>query len=213
MLHNSIQTKILDIPGYSVLAGHSCERRVYDPLTREYQWHQMVGHVYPLISNCNECPRKGTTFNHRRKLELFPTTGSVVLVATDILKPLPGTRAGRKFVTIIINRYTALITAIRKTKITSEHAANIFFNDWTVCYGIPDTMLSDSGQQLVSRLITSSCFYLGTTELATTGILPKTRRQVEWNNKSLVLRLWMCTAGSQRNWDIFMQPLSDAYSC
>lgn len=89
----------------------------------------MVSEIYTVVNNSIERPRMGTKFNQQRKLELFPPVGPLEIVAIDILRSLPRTRADNYFFIIMRERYNKLARLIPMTKITSTRVADILFND------------------------------------------------------------------------------------
>lgn len=146
-----------------------------------------------------------------RKLELFPRAGFRAFVTIDIMEPPPRTKASNQIVAIMTGRYPKLAKAIPTAKITSTRAANVFFIDWIIFYEIPDTMLSDNGQQSFNKFFTYLCFSLGTTKLRTMAFRPQLNTEIRRCNRTIFSRLQMYNADSQKNCKSFVQPLTSAY--
>lgn len=179
----------------------------------EFYWLYIVRDVYTVLNNGTECSLVGTKFNHQRKLHLFSRTSPLEFVTIDISGPLSATKACNQFVVIMTDMYTKLTIATPTTKIAWSKVANIFSDDRITAYGTPDTMLSENGQQFVSKLFTSLCFYIGTTKLARTALSQQINAQVERNIKTLASPLRPYIKDNLKSWDIFVQPVSYAYSC
>lgn len=109
--------------------------------------------------------------------------------------------------------YAELTRAIQTTKIAPAQVANIFFNDWIVPYGIPDTVLSDNGQRFICKLFTTVPSYLVTTKPTTTAFYPQTNGHAEKYNKTTVSRLRLYVTDNKNSWDIFVQLVTYAYNC
>lgn len=77
-------------------------------------------------------------------------------MAVNIFGPLQRSKTCSQLVIITTDRYTVLTGAIPTTKIESIEVGNIFFSDYISPYGITDTVLSDNGQQFVSKFSTSA---------------------------------------------------------
>lgn len=107
--------------------------------------------VYTVVNNSTEFRRLRNKSNQQKDLELFPTAGPLDFVAIDNLRLLPETKAVNQFVVIVKDRYMTQTRVIQATKIMSTQVASIFFKDWTIPHGIPDTVLSNNGQQFVNK--------------------------------------------------------------
>lgn len=171
----------------------------------------MAQDVYHTVSGCHSCAKNGTLLKNKLHLQLFPATGPLEFVALDLLGPLPRTNKGNQYVDVITGRYSKLTRAIPTGHVTSTNVAYIVFNDWVIPYGIPTYILTDNGTQLTSKSFATLCTHLGTKQLTTTAYHPQTNGQVERYNKTIVTRLRHYVAKNQRDWDIFVQPLTYAY--
>lgn len=154
-----------------------------------------------------------TGFNHQGKLELFSPADCLDFMAINILEPLQRTEAGNQFIVIVTDTYTKLERMIPTAKIMSTHVSNIFFNDWMIPNGIPDTVLSVNGQKFICKFFTSSWFFVGTTKPTTKALYSQTNGQLKRYSKTLVLRLRLYIADNRKSWDNFVQPLTYAYNC
>lgn len=121
--------------------------------------------------------------------------------------------AGNQFVFITTDKYTQPTRVLPTTKITSTQVSNIFFNDWIIPYGVPDTVLSDGSQHLVCKFFTSLCSYIGAIKLTTTAFYPQTKGHVDRYKKTLVYRQWLYIADNQMNWSILTEPRPYVYNC
>lgn len=115
----SLRSIILYVAHYPILAGHPGERRMYDSSCREYHWPNMSTEPYNTVRSCTDCPRVGTKFRHRRKIEFLPPGGPLGFVAIDILGPVSLIMSGKTITVIITVRYSDLTRAVSITKITS----------------------------------------------------------------------------------------------
>lgn len=70
-------------------------------------------------------------------VQLFPATGSLEFVVTDIVGPFSKSTQGNQFVHVITDQYSKLTLVISTIKTTATQNANIFFDHWPVCYAIP----------------------------------------------------------------------------
>lgn len=73
-------------------------------------------------------------------------------------------------------------------------------------------MLTDNSLQLVSTFFAKLCRFLCLKCLTTTTEHPQTNTQVRSYNKAIFARLWRYVSEPQDSWDVFVQPLTWAYS-
>lgn len=112
----------------------------------------MDADVYGTVKSCTDRPTIGANLRHWRKPELFPPSIPIEFVAIDTLGPLARTRYSSQFVVDTTDKYSKLTREILTTRITSTQVSNIFFNSWVILYSILDTVLSDNGEQFVSKM-------------------------------------------------------------
>lgn len=75
------------------------------------------------------------------------------------------------------------------SKTTASHIAAFAMDNWTIPYGIPTNVLTDSRTQFVSKFFQFLCAFLGRKRLTTTAYHLQTNRQAEPFNKRLIARL------------------------
>lgn len=73
---------------------------------------------------------------------------------------LPRTESGNQYLVIIIDRYSKLNGKLLATNISSTHVAHTVFKHYVIANEIPDFILSQNGQQFVSRCFITFCSYL-----------------------------------------------------
>lgn len=125
----------------------------------------------------------------------------------DILGPLPKTSAGNQFVFAMNDRYSRLTRAVPVSKTTASRAALTIIDNWIMPYGIPNFLLTDSGQQFVRKFFNALCSILGIKQLTTTAVHCKHSR-TERYNKTIVARLHQYVNEHLSHWDLFAQSLT-----
>lgn len=89
---------------YLPVEGHPSDRRMYDFMNTEFYWPHMVNYMYATVHDCSMYERNIHSTQINRKRRLFPSTGAVELVVTDIFGRLPKKRSGCLFIRVITNR-------------------------------------------------------------------------------------------------------------
>lgn len=103
-----------------------------------------------------------TTFSHHTKLKLLSPPISLKLVAKDVLRQIRRTKTWNQLFIIRADRYERPTRAILITNIMSTKLAKNFLSNLKIAYDIPDNALRDNDQQLVTKILTSLCYFLGT---------------------------------------------------
>lgn len=85
----SLCRRIVYLCRYPLTARHPGERRIYDTLCRNLYWPHMASGVQRTVAQCVSYARGGSTYRHKRRLQLFPAFGPLEFVAMDFLGPMP----------------------------------------------------------------------------------------------------------------------------
>lgn len=109
----------------------------------------------------------------------FPSKRPLEVIVTNIHGTLPCTANGSQYMDVMTDRYSELMRALPTGKTSSAYAANVFFESWTVTYGIPAYVLLGNEAQFPSRSFATLCTMLGVRHLTTTAFHPQSSEQVE----------------------------------
>lgn len=201
----SLRTRTWNLTHYSLLASPAiranagCMNRWDENSIGPYRkWRLHNGQLLYGI------PSHGYQFWSSDIIGIISTCRSSWISGHNILGPFLRTKAGSHFVVIMKDRCIKLARAKSTTKLTPTQIPNIFINAWISSYGIPNTVISDNGQQFASKFFTLLFLYLRATKLTTTAFHLQTNDQVEWYNKILVSRLRLYIADDHNNRDIFV---------
>ena len=146
------------------------------------------------------------------RLRLFPATRPLESLAIDVLGPLPKTKAGRRFLLVITDRFTKLTQVVALRTTTAYMVATAFCNAWVFKYGVPRSLLSDNGPQFNANVFQSVCRVLGITNLYKSAYHPQTNGQVERYNRTIASMLRNYVNEHQDDWDVYVGPLTYAYN-
>lgn len=105
-----------------------------------------------------------------------------------------------------------LTRAVPTSKTSSTNIANLFLDNWIVPFGSSGYVLTDNGPQFVGKFFAFVWDDLGVKHLTMTAYHPRTNAQSERFNRTIITRLRHFIAEHQRNWDIYVQPLTYAYN-
>lgn len=77
---------------------------------------------------------------------------------------------------------------------TDSQITSLFVDNWVRLYGTPTNVQTDTGMQLMSKLVEALWGFLSTTPLKNTVSYTQTQGQVECFTKTIIERLWECIA-------------------
>jgi len=124
---------------------------MYDTLRRYVYWPTMVVDVYKHVEQCPACAKNRLSQRrHTSTMKQFPALDPFSGLAMDLLGPLTTSRGGHKHVLVICDRFTKLTRAIPYRDATALTVSSAFIDTWVAAYGIPDSVLTDSGPQFAS---------------------------------------------------------------
>ena len=149
---------------------------------------------------------------HLNGLRLFPAKQPLESLAIGILGPLPKTKAGKRFLLVITDRFTKLTQVVALRMITAYTVAVAFYDAWVFKDGVPRTLLSDNGPQFNTKFFHSTCRVLGIPNLYTAVYHPQTNGQVERYNRTIASMLRNHVGEHQDDWDVYVGPLTYAYN-
>ena len=128
------------------------------------------------------------------------------ILGIDVMD-LPMTDRGNKHVVVVQDLFTSFAVPDQK----AERTARLLADEVVPCFGVPESLLSDRGTNLLSILMTDLCRMLGIKKLNTTAYHPQCDGAVERFNRTLksVLRTHAARFGSQ--WDQCLPGILWAY--
>lgn len=194
-------------------AGHPGMNKMYTSMRRTYYWESMAADVYTYVAQCAACSRR-TVGNRRRTnlLRLFPAAHPFTDVTLDLLGPLPVTKAGNRFLLVIVDRFTKMTRVTPMPREDAETVASAFCDTWVASYGPPNTLLTDNGTQLTSNYFRGVCNMMGIRTKTSTTYHPQTQGQVKRYNRTIVNQLKVYVEEHQDRWDELVSILSLAYN-
>lgn len=111
--------------------------------------------VYATIAKSKSCSRHGKRHRHGCKKSLFPATGSLEFVATEVLEPLLKTTQDNQDIESVTNWYPELGFASSNFEKSSVHIWNLLFDRRIFRFGISAYSLMDSKRQFVTMFFSS----------------------------------------------------------
>ena len=161
---------------------------------------------------CIDCSmHKRPRNHHHAPLLPIPVQGPFDRLAIDILRPLPATHDGNRYILVLFDYYTRWPEAYALPSIEAPRIAQLLVDEILARHSAPRTLLSDRGSNFLSSIVKSVCQIVNTRRLHTTAYHPQTDGLVERFNATLCEGLSMYVSTHQKDWDKHLPLVLFAY--
>ena len=199
---NHLQEQLLAEAHRSVMGGHFSGKRLYNTLAVHWWWDGMYVDAIHFARYCPECAIvAGGGKVHRLPLHPIPVQRPFQIMGIDIMELLK-TAAGNRYVIVLqdfLTKWPMIFTAPDQK---AHRIARVLAEVVPFC-GVPEALLSDHENNLLSNLVQNVCQLLGIKTFHTT-YHPQCDGMVEQLNRTLktILRKHAAQFGVQ--WDTYL---------
>lgn len=182
--------------------GDFGSKKTLAALSKSFYWLGMGKQVEEYVSSCDGCQRnKARTTRRAGKLHPLPIPPRPFAdVALDFVGPLPVSNSKDLLLTITdrLSGYCRLVAC--RTKDSAKDIAQLFFDEWTRFFGIPERLVSDRDKLFTSKFWRHLHERLGTRLQMSTAFHPETDGRSERTNKTAVQVLRQYVTRQQKDW-------------
>jgi len=206
-----LKEKILMAEHRGVTGGHFSGKRTYSALAYRWWWEGMYSDAIKYAENCPECTIvTGMGRHNKPPLHPIPVSRPFQIIGVDLME-LPKTRRGNKYVIVFQDYLTKWPLVYPLPDQRAVTIARVLVEEVIPFFGVPESLLSDRGTNLLSHLMQELCTMLGITKLNTTAYHPQCDGMVERFNRTLksMLRKHASRFGNQ--WDNYLSMVLWAY--
>lgn len=186
----------------SLLAGaHQGIDRTYQLIRYRYYWPHMYNDIVQYTKTCLECQASKRVIGEKRPpLSPLPVTALFQRLHIDFLGPFELSPEGFKYILLVIDAYSKWPEAFPLASTEATEVAWVLYKEIFCRYGAPDTLLSDRGQQFMSKLVNELCSIFSVTKLKTSAYHPQTNAQAERFNSFLTQSLRTVCSENTQEW-------------
>ena len=172
----------------------------------------MHSQIKDWCSTCEPCLKRKRDYG-KNPAPLIPIPIGLAFdrVACDVLGPLPLTKSGNKYILIFADYRTKWVEGAALPSTEAALIAKQFFDLIISRHGCPHTLLSDRGQNFMSKLMHEIYMIMNVKKLNTSSYRPQTDGQVERFNATLAQSLTMYCNANQTDWDQYIQGVLFGY--
>jgi hypothetical protein len=180
-----LRRQILEETHSSRFAGHFSGRRLYVTLVLHWWWRGMSQDAADFVRSCPECAvATGARRRNRPPLQPIPVSRPFQILGIDVMD-LPPTERGNRHVVVVQDLFTKWPIAFAVPDQKTKTITRLLAGEVVPCFGVPEALLSDRGDNLLSHLMTNLCEMLGVQKLNTTAYHPQCDEAVKRFNQTL----------------------------
>ena len=197
----------------SIAGGsHQGIERTFAHIRTNYYWPSMYNDIVTYVKSCEQCQQAKRFYNKSNvPLNPMPIPRLFQRFHIDIIGPLEKTEQGNRYILLIVCAYSRWPEAFPLKTQEAKEIAKVLFDNIICRYGAPDELLSDRGQNFLSKLITQLCELFQITRLRTSAYHPQTNATCERFNSTLEQTLRTYCEKDTKDWDKLLQPVLLAY--
>ncbi|KAK3084156.1 hypothetical protein FSP39_009188 [Pinctada imbricata] len=175
--------------------------RTYRAIQLKYYWKGMYQNVADYIRSCDECQHsKKQSHPARAPLVNMPVEDTFSRLHMDILGPLTTSEDGYKYILLVVDSFSKFPEAFPLKTQESKEIAQVLFSQIFARYGAPRVIVSDRGQNFLSKLVTAVCEIFQVTRHFTSAYHPQTNSACERMNSTIAQCLRTYVNKDQTNW-------------
>lgn len=191
--------------------GHMGIERTLDLARTRFYWPRMAADVEHKIKTCGRCVRRKALPEKAAPLVSIQTFRPLELLCMDFLSLEPDI-SNTKDILVLTDHFTKFAMAIPTANQKARTVAKSLWNNFIVCYGIPERLHTDQGPDFESKLIRELCTVAGIQKCQTTPYHPR-GNPVERFNRTLLNMLGTLETKQKSKWREYVKPLVHAYNC
>lgn len=193
------------------LAAHLGVARMIKQL-KHYYWPGMSKDIQTWCQSCHQCQKgKGPPAREHGPLQKVITAEPMDIVAIDILYGLQTASDGSMYILVTTDYFTKWPEAYALPDFEAYTCMTALYNNFFARFGLPRQIHSDQGKKFESKLFSESCKIAGIEKSRTTPFYPRSDRQMERMNRTLLQMLRSTASENASNWPQFLPPLISAY--
>lgn len=186
--------------------GHTGINRMYNNIKKYYFWPSLHSDVNDFVKRCDHCQR----FKHSRPniepMSITTTASSAFQkLFLDLVGPLPEDIYGNKYILTLQCELSKFVEGYPIQNKEAKTIAKSFVDNFILRYGIPETIVSDQGTELIATTLKEACKILQIKQLASTAYHHQTLGSLENTHKNLGAYLRIQTAEHPDSWSSWVQ--------
>ena len=145
----------------SPIAGHYTSDRTLSTIRTRIDWPGVAKDVKGICASCPTYKKAGPAIIVKAPLNPLPVIKEpFTRIAMDLFGPLDRTKAGNKYILVLMDYATKWSEYFALRNVTSETIVNCLI-EVTARIGIPKELLTDKGSNFISKVMKKYCSMTG----------------------------------------------------
>ena len=171
----------------------------------------MYQEIVDFVKSCDSCQRsKHSRHQVSTPLNPLPVVNVFERVHLDIVGPLHKTTDGFEYILVCVDSFSRWVEAFPLRTQSASEIARVLHDEIFCRYGAPLAIVTDRGQNFLSKLVNAVCEIYNVTRHRTASYNPKANGSCERQNATLIQTLRMYIDQDQSNWNLFLPTVLQA---
>ena len=191
--------------------GYFGVKKTFAAIQTKYYWPRMYQEIVDFVNSCDTCQRaKHSRHQVSTPLNPLPVVNVFERIHLDIVGPLHKTNDGFEYILVCVDSFSRWVEAFPLRTQAASEIARILYDEIFCRYGAPVAIVTDRGQNFLSKLVNAVCEIYNVTRHRTASYNPKANRSCERQNATLIQTLRMYIDKDQSNWNSFLPTVLQA---
>ena len=197
----------------SIMGGHQGFVRTYECIKQKYFWPRMYTDVDEFLSSCPRCQQGKEHHQHSKQPPLTPMPTEPLFNRwnMDFIGPLGTAQDGSKYILLVVESFSRWCKAFTLISADATTVAKVLYFEIFTRYGAPCSLVSDRGQQFMSKLVDSLCAMFSVKRKRTSSYHPATNATCERMNSFILSSLRTYVRQDQLDWPTLIPGIMMAY--
>lgn len=192
-------------------SAHRGVGKTLERLKRHYFWPKMTKDIRDYVLNCSTCKEiKAPNFTLRPPMGLqVDVERPWQRVYVDFLGPYPRSKSGNVYLFVVLDKFTKFVLLKPMAKATASNSIKYIESELFHLFGVPESLLSDNGNQFRSKEFGSFLKRYGVTHITTATHSPQANAS-ERVNRSILSAIRAYIDADHRDWDLRISAIGSA---
>jgi len=191
--------------------SHHSHDKVYATIRTRYFWPRLYNDCRLYCKTCRICQQvRYDTHPRKAPMITWPIAPCCSRWHMDIAGPIKKTKEGYQYILLCVESLSRWPEAFPLKTMEASEVADVLFNQIFCRYGAPEILMSDRGQNFMSKLVTRLCTLFSVRRVRTSGYRPMCNSACENFNRTIWKGLKSYVV-NQEEWNDYLQPIMLGY--
>ena len=191
--------------------GHFGVKKSFAAIQVKYYWPRMYQEIVDFVKSCDSYQRsKHSRHQVSAPLNPLPVVNVFERIHLDIVGLLHKTTDGFEYILVCVDSFSRWVEVFPLRTQSASEIARVLHDEIFCRYGAPLAIVTDRGQNFLSKLVNAVCEIYNVTRYRTASYNRKANGSCELQNATLIQTLRMYIDKDQSNWNLFLPTVLQA---